>query len=294
MQTILYITNNPENFGEVSTFLNTGNTFKLIHITKLSELTTVTIQSSDAMLIEPDKTILHYMQTYYPEMPLIIINDKDDESCVSSMIKMGAQDHLIKKNINPHTLMHAIDCAILRHQIRMKLVKLANHDVLTGLPNRQLLQDRLQQTLAYCQRYQQQFALLMLDINNFKLINDKYGHQYGDTLLKTIATRLQTCIRNVDTVARLGGDEFVVLLTHIADVNSATIVAERLLVALATPFQLGSDDILINVSVGIAVYPKDGNNAELLLHQADLAMYRAKKANVGYCVADLVEKITSA
>jgi len=157
-----------------------------------------------------------------------------------------------------------------------EMTRLVNHDVLTGLPNRNLLNDRIAQALAYGRRAEQAVAVLFLDLDGFKFINDSYGHSHGDELLKAVAARLAQTVRGGDTVARLGGDEFVVVLQNVADAEGAMAVAQDILQALAQPLQTGGQSLHVTASIGVSVFPQDGHSAELLLKHADVAMYRAK------------------
>ncbi len=158
---------------------------------------------------------------------------------------------------------------------------LAYHDVLTGLPNRLLLHDRLEHALAKAQRRSQAVAVLYLDLDNFKNINDSLGHAVGDQLLIEVANRLRASVRDMDTVARLGGDEFVVLLENLEDTAAAASVAAKVHAGLARPIQVGSQSLHADASIGIALYPADGDNAASLLQNADTAMYQAKARGRG-------------
>ena len=153
---------------------------------------------------------------------------------------------------------------------------LAYYDVLTGLPNRTLLRDRLGQLIASSHRDGTQFALLVLDLDRFKYINDSMGHSVGDKLLQSVALRLQTCVREGDTVSRIGGDEFIVLLREI-DEPGITMVADKLLNTLATPFNLNGQEICTYASIGIAIYPQHATDIDVLMKNADAAMYNAKE-----------------
>lgn len=153
---------------------------------------------------------------------------------------------------------------------------IAYHDPLTGLPNRSLFFDRLVVALAQSNRHQYKLAVLFLDLDRFKQINDSLGHSTGDNLLKIAADRLRRCVREEDTVARFGGDEFVVLIHIIARAEDAGKIARKILDALGAPFQLGDRELVVSTSVGITVYPSDGADAETLVKNADTAMYRAK------------------
>ncbi|MFZ6004444.1 MAG: putative bifunctional diguanylate cyclase/phosphodiesterase [Actinomycetota bacterium] len=152
----------------------------------------------------------------------------------------------------------------------------ATHDDLTGLPNRTLIVDRLDRSIAHARRCGGSCAVLFIDLDRFKEINDTFGHAAGDELLRNVADRLRTCIRDEDTVARLSGDEFVVLLPHLTAPDDVVVVAERVLKALGTPVTVAEERLLLSGSVGIALYPNDGDSAHDVLASADAAMYRAK------------------
>ncbi len=162
-------------------------------------------------------------------------------------------------------------------QSEEKLEHLAHHDALTDLPNRLLLHSRLEHAMDKAKRHDRRVAVLFLDLDRFKIINDSLGHLVGDELLKAIAMRLQQRLRDEDTLARLGGDEFIVLMEQIEDVQDATTVARDLLEALTQPFALSSEpEVYIGGSIGISFYPDDGDNAVQLIRNADVAMYQAK------------------
>jgi diguanylate cyclase (GGDEF)-like protein len=154
---------------------------------------------------------------------------------------------------------------------------LAHHDVLTDLPNRALLTDRLRQALAQARRDRGELGVLFLDLDRLKLVNDSYGHDIGDLLLKEVAVRLRESVsRQTDTVSRIGGDEFVILLQRVNNAQDAVAVAKKVLRSLSRPFNIKQHDIEISASVGIAIYPQHGDGVDLLLRNADAAMYSAK------------------
>ena len=155
---------------------------------------------------------------------------------------------------------------------------LAQHDALTNLPNRLLVSDRVEQAIGQARRYQRRAALLFLDLDNFKTINDSLGHDAGDQLLKDVAARLQDAVREMDTVSRQGGDEFLIVLTDVADLDDISTVAKHVLHAMSQPFSLKGMQIVTSVSIGAALYPEDGDDFSALLKHADLAMYQAKAA----------------
>ena len=154
----------------------------------------------------------------------------------------------------------------------------AHHDVLTELPNRTLFSDRLQQSLAICKRQNTKLALLFVDLDNLKTINDLYSHNAGDTVLKEVAQRMSSCVRGSDTVGRLGGDEFVVILAGVEEENQAIQVAEKIRQALLIPIDVDGVLLTTSASIGIAIYPDHGLNETDLVNNADIAMYEAKSA----------------
>jgi diguanylate cyclase (GGDEF)-like protein/PAS domain S-box-containing protein len=158
----------------------------------------------------------------------------------------------------------------------LRMSYLAQHDFLTELPNRMLLNDRLRRAIALAQRNRASLAVLFLDVDRFKQINDSLGHAIGDQLLQSIAQRLVACVRNSDTVSRLGGDEFVVLLSELTRAEDAAFTANKILAAVSRPHRIGDQDLNVTASVGIGVYPDDGADAETLLKNADIALLHAK------------------
>lgn len=163
----------------------------------------------------------------------------------------------------------------------------AYYDALTGLPNRVLLDDRLKHAIQYSARFKSKVAVLFIDLDDFKKVNDNAGHYAGDFVLKEVAGRIQECIREVDTVARLGGDEFVLLLESIQDENIVETICQRIIKSLAEPFFVMGNDYYISSSIGISIYPKDGACREELMRKADMAMYQSKsKGKSTYCFFD--------
>lgn len=158
----------------------------------------------------------------------------------------------------------------------LRMSHLAQHDFLTDLPNRLLLQDRLTQAIASAQHHRRSLAVLFLDVDHFKRINDSLGHASGDQLLQSIARRLVACVRSSDTVSRQGGDEFVILLSEVARADDAAFTADKILAAMSRPHHIEHQDLQVTVSLGIGVYPDDGTDAETLLKHADIALFHAK------------------
>ncbi len=166
--------------------------------------------------------------------------------------------------------------AIEHRQLADQLSYRARHDNLTGLPNRYLFEDRLEQALAISARQNARFALLFIDLDGFKHVNDQWGHSAGDELLKRIAERLQDNVRRSDTVARIGGDEFTLILNDIDSRDAAASVGEKLLGAFREPFVLDSHVAQVSPSIGISVFPEDGSDSATLKRNADSAMYHVK------------------
>jgi diguanylate cyclase (GGDEF)-like protein len=154
----------------------------------------------------------------------------------------------------------------------------AERDALTGLPNRALLADRLAHSIELALRHGKKVAVMFMDLDNFKAINDSLGHAVGDGLLQSVAKRLQASVRASDTVSRQGGDEFVVLLTEVATVQHAAIVADKLIRKIREPHLVGRHLVRVTLSIGISLYPDDGKDGESILMHADAAMYVAKKS----------------
>ena len=170
---------------------------------------------------------------------------------------------------------------------------MAYHDALTGLPSRTLFQDRLVQALTNSHRHGKMLSVLFIDLDHFKNINDSLGHHAGDVLLKQVAARFATCMREGDTVARLGGDEFVVILDSIASEDDAWMVSQKILTLMTQPITIEGHELIVTCSIGIALYPKDGEDVKAVLQGADGALYLAKskgRNNAQFCTAEMNAK----
>jgi diguanylate cyclase (GGDEF)-like protein/PAS domain S-box-containing protein len=179
---------------------------------------------------------------------------------------------------------------IVSRERRLQMLHLAEHDALTDLPNRLLLNDRLARSIALARRYGRRLAVLFLDCDRFKHINDTLGHAVGDQVLRSIAKRLSTCVRESDTVSRHGGDEFLVLLSEVDQPEDARLIAEKIVSSVAEPHFVSGHELQLTASVGIALYPEDGQDAQSLIMRADTAMYHAKNTGrnrVGFYRADM-------
>ena len=212
-----------------------------------------------------------------PEIPIVVLSGFADEGESRKAIREGAQDYLIKGHTDGNLLVRSLRYAIERKEAQDTIKKMAYHDSLTGLPNRMLFNDRCKMAMEESKRYHKKTALIMLDLDNFKDINDKLGHEAGDELLKEVSGRLGNILRQIDTVCRMGGDEFALLITELSSKEATEEAAHRILAAIRKPFILNGFAARISASFGIAVYPDDGENLETLIKHADMAMYEVKK-----------------
>lgn len=187
-------------------------------------------------------------------------------------------DALLDLDGDPIKVLWVTEDVSQRKDMDARVRFLAHHDLLTGLPNRTLFQDRLQQALAAAKRMQSRVALLFIDLDRFKYVNDSFGHRAGDILLQTVAARLRGCVRETDTVCRHAGDEYLIVLSALREPTEAALVAEKVLKIFDEVFVLESHEVQISASVGISVYPDDGQTLEDLIRNADAAMYHSKKS----------------
>jgi diguanylate cyclase (GGDEF)-like protein len=216
-------------------------------------------------------------------VPIIVMASQADEDLAVRALRFGAQDYLVKGVSEPQLVIRTVRHAVERHRIVTDLMAarqrehyLAMHDSLTGLANRSAFLDHLRRQLGYASRHGKRLAVLFLDLDRFKSINDTLGHPVGDDLLKAVADRLGRSLRQTDLVARLGGDEFLIALPDVARDHDPARVAAKLVSTLAAPCRVGDRDYRVSVSIGIAVFPRDGSDADVLIRNADTAMYHAK------------------
>lgn len=264
--------------------------YELNHVVRIKDCVEHLEQDNfDVILIDlnlPDCTgldTIYEVESQASNTPIIVLTEQDDNELAAQALQSGAQDYLVKGQIDRSTLERSIRYAIERNRLLEQLEEskrlqrhLAYHDALTILPNRHLLHDRLQQALAQSKRSGKLAALLFLDLDGFKRINDTLGHGIGDLLLKSVAKRLKTTVRQVDTVARLGGDEFTIVLLEINHAQDAKDVAQKILKVISQPYKIEEHELFVTASVGISIYPDDGSDIESLIRKADIAMYRAK------------------
>lgn len=216
-----------------------------------------------------------------PELPIIVMTGRQDEAFAVNTVQAGAQDYLIKGKIDGWQLTRSLSYSIARKVLEDQMSYLAHHDQLTGLANRVLFHDRLEQSIIRAGRRQEIFAVLYLDLDHFKSINDALGHHIGDEVLKFVSHRLLDSVRDSDTVARLGGDEFAIILDNLGTSQSASSVANKIIEKISKPFEIADHTLYIGTSIGIATYPFSGAESDELLKNADSAMYKAKNAGRG-------------
>ncbi|MGH8806928.1 MAG: response regulator, partial [Noviherbaspirillum sp.] len=214
-------------------------------------------------------------------IPVLMITALEDNTSVERAFAAGASDY-IPKPIHFAVLSQRVRRIIEANQAEKRIRHLAYNDALTGLPNRALFMDQLGQRIEQARVAGDSVAVLFLDLDRFKNVNDTLGHDVGDRLLVAVAQRLRRSVRNADCVARLGGDEFTVVLAEVVTPNAAVSAAQNICRALATPFQIDGHDIFVTASVGISMYPHDATDVGTLLKHADTAMYRAKKTGSGF------------
>jgi diguanylate cyclase (GGDEF)-like protein len=203
-------------------------------------------------------------------VPTVVLLSNFAPATAVELVKFGAQEVLDRDHIDEGRLAASIECAISRAQT-------AHYDNLTGLPNRSLLFDRLNHAINQARRYDHELAVLFIDLDRFKFINDTMGHEVGDDLLRAVAGRIRECLRDSDTVARLGGDEFIAIVTNLEDSMAAARVADKVVEALSQPVVINEHTVAVSPSVGIALFPSDGDKGGDLIKLADVAMYQAKQ-----------------
>lgn len=220
---------------------------------------------------------LHHIQNIAPKLPVIFLTAYQDEQTALEAIKQGAQDYVFKDDLDGHAMKRAIQYAVLRKEFEGILIMRANFDMLTGLANRMLFENKVDIALAKLVRHGGNVAVFFLDLDQFKPINDTYGHAAGDTLLREVGKRLKQSLRPYDIAARFGGDEFALLLDELPDVQHSTVVAEKIIRLFDDPFIIAGKELTIAVSIGIAcISERKEIMREALMQQADSAMYEAK------------------
>ncbi len=257
--------------------------FRVVHVDNLkSALTLVENQRYAAVLCDlnlPDSEgviTVERLHAVSPSTPLVVLSSMEGESVSLKAVQRGAQDYLVKSEIDGKKLLRALRYAIERKQIQSRLELLTHYDQLTGLANRTLFRHELRQALTRDEARGARTALLLLDLDRFKSINDSLGHNAGDTLLKHVASRVLSSVTEFEVVGRLGGDEFAVLVSNVSSDDDVSRLAQRILNSFATPMRIDQREVFATPSIGIAFAPDNGRDEETLLQRADSAMYRAK------------------
>lgn len=262
--------------------------FEISHAALLADgLAKLSRDRFDAVLLDlslPDthglSTVTQVLATS-PEVPVVVLSGHDDHPLALKALQHGAQDYLVKGEGGADFLARSLLYAIERKRAQERLTYLAQHDQLTGMINRALFRDRLLHAMARSKRRDQPLAIMLLDLDRFKAVNDSLGHDVGDQLLKLVAARLTECVREVDTVARMGGDEFTAILEGVSGEADVAVVAHRIVKSIGAPFEIGTHHASIGVSIGITLYPMDDQDIDELLRHADKAMYAAKHLGGG-------------
>jgi two-component system chemotaxis response regulator CheY len=265
--------------------LNTsGRSGEVIHVETLGEAKRFLRESRAACvlldLMLPDASALDglvELRNVAPEAPIVVVTADADEARAVKAVQAGAQDYLIKARMTGDQLRRSVLYAIQRQRGELLLAHRALHDDLTGLPNRTLFLDRLTLELAQSERRSTSVAVLFLDLNGFKSVNDRFGHDAGDQLLRALAGRLLSSMRPGDTVARHSGDEFTILGTEIAHADDALSIAQRVTETINAPLAMQNDEVRLSASIGIALAHGLGRKAEDVIRTADEAMYVAKR-----------------
>lgn len=258
---------------------------EVTHVMRLSSvLRRLSAESFDAILLDGALVDTHGLDTLdlvqaaLARMPIVVMTDQRDPALERKTIQRGVQDVIVKKRWTPEQLVRAVHHAVDRKRAEQNLAYLAQYDPLTALANRALFRDRLAHALAMAKRKKHEVGVVLLGLDRFQEVAEQHGLEIGDALLTATADRLKHCMREVDTVARLGGDVFICLLEGITCKHDMEIVAKRILVSLAQPVKMTDQETVVTVSLGLAVYPLDGQGADELLDRAKEAMTRAQEA----------------
>ncbi len=224
---------------------------------------------------------LREMTRRHHRVPILVLTGNENQEIGQSAVAVGAQDFLLKGQFDAGSLSRAITFAAQRKQAELTLLDRSRLDDLTGLPKRAILLDRLQTAIAYAHRHRTLCALLFIDLDRFKLVNDTHGHTAGDTVLRAVALRIANAVRASDTAARLGGDEFAVLLGNLAHLDDAVSIGKAILAAIVEPVPYNGKSLHVSASIGVAHLRGNAETAEQLLTRADAAMYTSKAAGPG-------------
>lgn len=259
----------------------TVNITRESRLEKLSEQ--LSLQQYDAVIYDlalsndEDFTNLDRIVGACAKIPLIVLCEQSSVELGKRALRHGVQEYLVKGTEAIRPLKHVLEKAILRKQWERKLIRSARYDYLTGLPDRILFRERLEQAILDAQRNYGQMGILFVDLDQFKEINNTLGHEIGDDLLKIATERIRQCVRSADSVARSGGDEFAIIANRLNPATDASNLAKRINTSLARPYRIKGNEIHCTASIGITVYPDDGEDADTLQKYTDIALHRAKE-----------------
>jgi diguanylate cyclase (GGDEF)-like protein len=292
---VLLVEDNPGDARLVVELLSEamGDSFRVTHVEQLADARQQVMEyGTGCVLLDlslPDAARLEalmQLRAAAPDVPIVILSGLQDELLAVKAVQEGAQDYLVKGRVDGAAIGRSIRYSVERKRLEMQNTHKALHDHLTGLPNRDLFQDRLKHAVTRARRHQSLVGVMFLDLDGFKPINDSLGHDVGDKLLVALAARLKDALRGSDTAARIGGDEFVVLCEDVADEQHVINIAERLQRGIAEPFMIDEHELCVTSSMGIVVSDGREKSADDLIRNADEAMYRAKRQGISYEVFD--------
>lgn len=285
-ETVLFVEDNDWDAALVESLLARIDRFEVTRASSLRAALSLSAKNRYSLILTdltlPDAShvdAIVQLVTAAPSAAVVAISGSLEAQVSLECFRAGAQDFLLKDSLDNQRLDTSL-CLAREHKIsQTKLERLAHEDPLTGLYNRRMFHERLEQHIARSRRAKQGFAVAFLDLDHFKAVNDRYGHEAGDELLCAASQRILRVVRDYDTVARMGGDEFAILLENLESVGDEREIAERLVRALGEPYRLAGQEILATPSLGLAVYPDVAETAEDLIGCADAAMYDVKRAN---------------
>lgn len=236
--------------------------------------------------------ILEHLQGVSDKPPVVMLSNNDDVDIAVRAMKFGVTDFISKGDLSGEKLKSSIEKGIDERNLerasekeKSALLRMSFYDELTGLANRNLITDRLAQSIKAAERNAKVFAIFMMDLNLFKDVNDAYGHDAGDEVLRITSQRLKKCLRSTDTIGRQGGDEFVAILDGTESIDGAIVGARKIIRAMSQPFNIAGNQLSVGLSIGIALYPENGTDAASLMKAADIALYDAKEDPSNFCIA---------
>jgi diguanylate cyclase (GGDEF)-like protein len=285
VRVLLVESNETERLTHVRLLKHSRRAFSISAVDTLqAALFSVRSRTYDVILLDIDThepnatTVIKELALAAHGTAILVLASRADYSMATLACELGAQDYLVKEELNQTVLIRAVRCAIGRKRREARLTEWAYMDALTGLVNRRLFCDRLTHALARATRADKGAALLFIDLDNFKTINDSLGHEAGDEVLRGVAQVLRGAVRQTDTVGRFGGDEFVVLLDSLEDFSRVDLVAKKVLRALDAGFTVPAPPVKVTASIGVGLFPKHAIKEDALLRSADAAMFLAKQS----------------